>query len=175
MKEPKKMSKSDGILQIEEWQEVTMRGRDAYLVAAKGGDLGMLFVDGDPEQTGGSIIAHMVGQDAKDCRSYRGEDIQIPIEFQKAIASARLRSIVKRLMYELLGDTGSDNPALRVVAWCDLLQKKYCGTTMKYLFLDLAEADGEGIEQEEWVEQLKQINAECERLWPERVERDEDI
>ncbi|MBM4028573.1 MAG: hypothetical protein FJ280_24730, partial [Planctomycetes bacterium] len=91
MKKSDKLNTVDGMVQIVDWRKVDMGDRGAYMVTTKDKKIGLLFVDSDPDQPDRSVVAHVVGFDAKDCKSYRDGAIQMPVGLERAIAQQRLR------------------------------------------------------------------------------------
>jgi hypothetical protein len=174
MKKSDELNTVDGIVQIVEWRKVDMGDRGAYMVTTKDKKIGLLFVDSDPDQPGRSVVAHVVGFDAKDSKSYRDGAIQMPVDLEKAIAQMRLRRIVRGIMSDLLSVPDPENPALKMVAWCLTLERGYVFSEMSYLFEEFAEVandDVPDLDAEDYVHRLREVNADCERLWPEQVDR----
>lgn len=175
MKKSDKLNTVDGMVQIVDWRKVDMGDRGAYMVTTKDKKIGLLFVDSDPDQPDRSVVAHVVGFDAKDCKSYRDGAIQMPVGLERAIAQQRLRHVAGCIMLDVWDGRDTDNSELNLVVWCHVLERGYAVEEMEHLLKALADGETQGLDDEVYVRELRQISADCQRLWPEGVDPDEDL
>ncbi|MBM4094372.1 MAG: hypothetical protein FJ276_33940 [Planctomycetes bacterium] len=78
-------------------------------------------------------------------------------------------------MLDVWDGRDTDNSELNLVVWCHVLERGYAVEEMEHLLKALADGETQGLDDEVYVRELRQISADCQRLWPEGVDPDEDL
>lgn len=161
-------------VQITRWRKTTRCKGHVYEVVTEDELPGLLFIDADPETLGRSIVAVIVAWSPLEPVVYRDEESVLPLELQRAIAEERLRQAAELIVMDLMEVSDEENPALKISICCNTLRRHFADIEMTHL-LELLTRYGEelGVTHDGQLEELRDLKAECDALWPEGVDPDD--
>jgi hypothetical protein len=161
-------------VRITSWHKATRCEGHAYEVVTEDELPGLLFIDADTERMGRSIVAIIVAWSPLETLVYRDDEILLPVELQRAITEERLRDAAALILMNLMEVSDDENPALKISICCNTLRRHFADIEMAHL-LQLLTRYGEelGITHDGQLEELRCIKADCDALWPERVDADD--